>query len=320
MGARRLKYSDRGKTGSALQLWQQTYKYMRAANAGGINTRQSHFDKLSGFVDFIGDHFKLQKLENLKDKHLLAYIEHSFTKGDSASKVWNTVSAVQYLGRQMPGAPKFSETKDIKQTYIAHQKAADPSFKKKDVQRHYIGTGKNPAWTAGEIERGTQLALQMKRFDVALSLQFGLALGTRLHETFRQNGQSLSRALESGALTTKGKGGLIRDIPVHSGLAREVIELAYKQTSTTNERAFVSPDQQTHKAMKSVQNWIYNHREKFADSEDRLLTYHGLRHTYAQREFARIEAETGNTREALRQVAEQLGHHRDWITNVYLKS
>lgn len=320
MGSYKLKYTDRGKTGSALQLWQQTYKYMRSANAGSFRSRKTNFDRLSGFVDFVGEEFKLQKIENIKDKHILAYIDHAFKNGDSSSEVWNTVAAVQYLGRQIPGERKFGETSDIKKTYIEQRKAAEPSFNKKDVQRHYIGTGKNPAWTEGERERGTLLALQMKRYDSALSLQFGLALGTRLHETFRQNRNSIGKALETGYLTTKGKGGLIRDIPVNSRLAREVLELAYKQTSSTKERAFVDADQQTHKAMKSVQNWIYNHREKFADSPDRQLTYHGLRHTYAQQEYERIEKLTGNSHEALRQVAEQMGHHREWITKVYLSS
>ena len=312
----RLNYSDRGKTGSALQLWQQIYKYMRSANAGSFKTRQTHFDKLSGFVDFVGEHYKLQKLENIKDKHIIGYIDYAFKHGASSSQVWNTVAAVQYLGRQMPGEHKFGETRDIKQAYIVQQKATDPEFKKSDVQRHYVGTGKNPSWTAAEQERATQLALDMKRYDVALSLQFGLALGTRLHETFRQNRKAIEKALATGYLTTKGKGGLIRDIPVNSQRAREVLELSHRQTDARKERAFVDVDQRTHSAMKSVQNWIYNHREKFSE---RLLTYHGLRHTYAQDEFKRIEKVTGDAHQALFEVAKQLGHHREWITNVYLK-
>ena len=317
---RQLVYSDRGKSGSALQLWQQVYKYMRNANAGSITTRESHFNKLSTFCDFVGDQFRLQKLDKLNNKHILAYIDESFKSGVSASQVWNTVSAIQYLIRQMPGDTLIAETRDIKTKYIEQQKKANITFERSSIQRHYIGTGKNPSWTDSELERATQLAIDMKRYDVALSLQFGLTLGARLHETFRQNRTSIEKALQFGVLTTKGKGGLIRDIPASSTAAQEVLRMAYNQTNGQNERPFVPSDQQTHKAMKRIQNWIYNHREKFADRPDRKLTYHGLRHTYAQREFERIERETNNPREALLRVAEQMGHHRAWITKVYLSS
>lgn len=320
--SRKLIYSARRKTGSALQLWQQVYRYIGDANKRSNETRGTHYDKLSTFVNFIGDQFRLQNLKNLRDKHLVAYVEWAKSKEYGSSTIKNTLSAIRYLHDHIPDAKFELSDNNVINTLLQQNTVGRGEIPQKHElpQRHYIGTGKNPAWSETERENGTLLALKMKRYDVALSIQFGLALGTRLHETYRQKRKSISKALETGYLTTKGKGGLIRDIPVNSRLAREVLELAYKQTSTTKERAFVDTDQQTHKAMKRVQNWIYNHREKFTDSPDRQLTYHGLRHTYAQQEYERIEKLTGDPREALRQVAEQMGHHREWITKVYLSS
>lgn len=322
MANRKAKYtSDRDKEGSARQLWQQAQKYMRNANTRSFRTRETHLDKLSSFVDHVGDKFHLQKIEKISDKHVLSYVADAYTRGLSSSTIWNTVSAVQYLSNQFAqGVSHVSDTSHLKEKYIERQIEKNEDFSKKEIQRHYVGTGKNPAWTNSEIEKATQLAIDMKRYDVALSLQFGLTLGTRLHETFRQDRSALDKALKTGELTTKGKGGLIRDIPATSERAREVIEIARNQTSVDHQKAFIADEKTIQQSMKSVQNWLYNHREKFADAEDRALTYHGLRHTYAQREFERIEKETGNTRAALRTVSEQLGHHREWITQVYLKS
>lgn len=319
MGFKRLKYSDRGKSGSALQLWQQTYKYMSHANARSFNSRISHLDRLSTFVSYVGDTFKLQKLENLQDKHIISFIDDAFAKGKSTSLVWNTVSSVQYLGQQMPGDHKFSDTNDIKALYVEYRKSNDSSFRERDIQRHLRESNANPAWTSTERENATKLALEMKRYDVALSLQFGAELGTRLHETFRQDRKALGRAIDNGQLRTKGKGGQYRDIPLDSPVAREAVERAYRQTGHQNEKAFVNSDRNAKQCMKSVQNWIYYHRDKFAETEDKQLTYHGLRHTYAQQQLERrLEHNDGKLKEAMLEVSELLGHHREWIVNIYL--
>ena len=311
--------SDRGKTGSAKQLWQQIQKVIKNTNQRSHDTRDTHLNKLSSFVNHVGDKFHLQKIENISNKHVLSYVQDAYAKGLSSSTIWNTVSAVQFLQDKLPG--KFnhiSDTTHLKQRYAEQQLKIDEHFKKNDIQRHYIGTGKNPAWTQGEIDKATDLALKMGRYDVAISIQFGVELGTRIHETFRQDRAAINKALKSGELTTKGKGGYIRDIPAQKESQREILKIAKNQTALDHQKAFIPDGKTIKQSMKSVQNWLYNHREKFAEIEDKKLTYHGLRHTYAQREFERIIKETGNMREALRQVSEQLGHHREWITRVYL--
>lgn len=316
----KIKNTKRGKSGSALQLWQQATKYMKAANQGSFMTRKTHLDKLSVFFDYIGESFKLQKVENITDTHILSYIDDAFKKGVSSSTVWNTVSAVQYLIRQFPGQTRVSETSDLKKKYLELQRENNPDFKKQDIQRHYLNTGKNPAWTQTEIDRATELALKMQRPDVALSIHFGLELGTRLHETFRQDRAHLDDAIKTGNLVTKGKGGLIRKIPVQTIRSLKIVNTAYQLTSHGNQKPFLKHGIKTHQAMRRVQNWIYNHRDKFSDDGQRQLTYHGLRHTYAQKEFERIYNRTQNEQRALREVAEQMGHHRAWITKIYLES
>jgi integrase len=311
--------SDRGKTGSARQLWQQAQKYMRNANTRSFRTRETHLDKLSSFVDHVGDKFHLQKIEKMTDKHVLSYVEDAYTRGLSSSTIWNTVSAVQYLSNQFAqGVSHISDTSRLKEKYVERQIEKNEDFSKKEIQRHYVDIGKNPAWTQTEIDKATDLALKMGRFDVAISIQFGVELGTRIHETFRQDRTALRKAIKSGKLTTKGKKGYIRNIKAQQESQREILQIAKNLTSVDHQKAFIQDEKNFQQSMKSVQNWLYNHRKKFADAEDRELTYHGLRYTFAQREFERIEKDTGSTHEALRQVSKQLGHHRIWMTQVYL--
>lgn len=311
--------NDRGKKGAARQLWQQVEKQYRMSNRGSFTTRRSHYNKMSGFIDFVGERFKVQKLENLKDKHVQAYIEWAFREGKSASTVWNTVSAVQYFVNQLPGEKRLSETKNIKEAFIEKQQHNE-NFQKHDVQRHYIGTGKNPAWNAHEVEKAIDMAEKAGRHDVALAIQFGVELGLRIHEVTRQSRAAVKDSLDKGILTTKGKGGLVRDISVHTVDGRRALQEALRETSYEKQKVFVDQKGETHKAIKSIQNWIYNNRSKFADDPDKKLTFHGLRHSYAQREYEFYRQKTGDERTALLMVAEQMGHGREWITNIYRSS
>lgn len=45
---------------------------------------------------------------------------------------------------------------------------------------------------------------------------------------------------------------------------------------------FVDPDEKAYKVIKEIQNWIIRHRNKFSE---RKITYHGLRHRYAQEHY-----------------------------------
>ncbi len=84
------------------------------------------------------------------------------------------------------------------------------------------------------------------------------------------------------------------------------------------------------KAIKRIENWIYNHRSKFM-SPDRALevqegkkrrngkiTFHGLRHEYAQRLVVDLKNKGDSYKVARLNTSEAMGHHRITITNTYL--
>jgi len=79
--------------------------------------------------------------------------------------------------------------------------------------------------------------------------------------------------------------------------------------------------------IKSIQNWLSNHRSKFVDSDrtdnirkeykpksDRL-TFHGLRYVFAQQCEKDLKAVKDPN--AMKKVSVQLGHYRIAITKIY---
>lgn len=92
----------------------------------------------------------------------------------------------------------------------------------------------------------------------------------RVHEVTRLSKERSQKRLNEGELTAKGKSGMYRKITLRNELL--VCELYEK----------------THKVIKKVQHYIYQHRSKFItadDKYDRILTFHGLRHSYVQERF-----------------------------------
>ena len=80
------------------------------------------------------------------------------------------------------------------------------------------------------------------------------------------------------------------------------------------------------KQKRSIQNWISNHHTKFMDRPNKTdgfktvserISFHGLRHAYAQRRYNKFLSEGMCEKEARLAVSEELGHHRDDVTRTY---
>ena len=80
--------------------------------------------------------------------------------------------------------------------------------------------------------------------------------------------------------------------------------------------------------IKSLQNWMSHNREKFmVKDRDKIvedgkkkrhstISWHGLRHSYAQKTYA--EALQDKPKQAEKIVSENLGHHCYKVTRIYL--
>lgn len=151
-------------------------------------------------------------------------------------------------------------------------------------------------------------AEQDGRNDYVAILHLARYAGLRIHECFRIDTGTAADAVRKQAITIKGKGGLIRTVPLSKDLCAR---LDAARTSVPHGRKlFVPKAQQTHEAIQALQEYIRQNQELVQDvGSDHPMTFHGLRHAYASQQY-RAMVEHGITPEAAETaVFDLLGHH-----------
>ena len=193
-----------------------------------------------------------------------------------------------------------------------------PSNQELILQRRTL-KGVDRTWSEAEFQRMLACALGADREDFVTILYLGRYEALRIHECFRIDTATASRALKENAITVKGKGGLVRSVPLHPIL---VPRLQYHLEHTLRgKKLFVADGVETHQAIKELQVFIYIHRPYVQDPDStRPMTFHGPRHTCATEwYFQRIDA-GASPYEARKECAKLLGHGRDDVTTIYLSS
>jgi len=309
-------------------LTKQVDALFRHSNEKSIKTRYRYRAAVERFCGFLAKEYRLQKLSNVKGKHLKSYIEGLKEDGVSPSTIKTDVSAIRFFHR------------------LSGSKNRLPDNKVMDIPKRQ--TGKlDRAWTRNEVQGAVQLALGMGREDIAYGIRMAETFGMRLEELTRCQCNHLKEALPTGELYIKGKGGQVRYLPLTSGrqkkLAKELIEYAARDNRKGTDRVlFDNVRGSTAKAKKSYQNWIANHRIAFEEKNREAaeafrkkaeevkkqglkikvdkITAHGLRHKYAQDRYDLYLKKGFSDKRARMAVSEELGHHRLAITKIYLNA
>ena len=173
----------------------------------------------------------------------------------------------------------------------------------------------------------------MGRTDVVIAIDFIDAFGLRIEEMCRTKLEYLMSALKNGQLVVpKGKGGQKRNItldPAQRALIVRYVE--YFQARGLRPGDYLISGSEKHGVLdekRSLQNWMSYNREKFmVKDRDKIveegkkkrhatISWHGLRHGYAQKTHA--DALIENPKQAKKIVSENLGHHRYKVTRIYL--
>ena len=282
-------------------LCSQVESVFKHCNQGSFKTRERYEDGVKNFAKFLADAFKKQNLNNIKPKHLYAYVEFMQDLGYSASYVTTNLSSIRFFYDQV-GGDSSKLPSNNKLGVISRSK------------EERIGDDK--AWKPMEIENFIRYAGDVGHIRYGQMARLSSQLGLRLHEVCRLDKGHLRQALKEGKITIKGKGGLIREIPVRDKfLIKELYD-----TTARGEKVFINRGEQTHKVIKSLQMFIYNNQSKFALAGEKNITFHGLRHFYAQARYAELR-QYGLTDLAARKIVSgELGHYRISITDIYLKS
>ena len=285
-------------------LQHQMDKLFNHVNQGSIKTRYRYREAVNRFCQFVADEFRLQKFENVQEKHIVAYVKHMQEKGLSASTIKTELSGIRFFHDQVKSRYRLPDNQKLGELGATLERR-----KFRAVPR---------AWGDNEFTGAFLLAEAQGKPEMARMLEYARFIGLRIHETTKLNESMLKQALESNYLTIKGKGGLIREVPLtykSRDLIQRTLQMSSKQT-----RLFVGPNEKAHQVIKRVENWIYIYRDQFTKG-DVKLTYHGLRHAYAQERYAyHLQRETGDDKAARLAVSRELGHGRDEVTRIYLNS
>ena len=312
------------KTGVGVvdNLGSQFQKVIRGAKQGSSETKYRYIEASERFIRFVAEKYKLQKLQNIQEKHLHAFAVDMKQRGMSEKYIKTDMSGIRYLHRQVPQA-RF----ELMDGRIANKNYGLGSTPDGRTER---------AWTEAELEDMKALAMKKNKYNIALALEAARATGMRLDEFSSLRRAEAEAALRTGVLhLTNTKGGRPRDVPF-SSRAVAVFETALKLSSRGN-YVFTPPGMRVHKFEKEVQRFISENRDDLQDAgrkrtahnlepgELSALAAHGLRHTFA-REFLvdkfkdKLEEGLDRTRaekEAREMTSKVMGHNRVTVTYIY---
>lgn len=310
------------KTGHGLtdNLGNQMQKIVRTMNENKFETRRTYIAAEKKFIRFVAREFRLQKLDNVKDKHLEKYAEYLRNNEKADKYIKNELSGIRFLHNHTPGTKHELTDSTVFNKSIGLGSTPDI----KDVDR---------AWEEKEISGIKDIANRLGRPEISKVMEVMRATGCRINEACTLRDSDLRRALSEGKLKlTNTKGGVPREVPLiprARELFKNQLKLVGRGAYAFTPKSYVE-SHTIHNFKKSVQNFIGNHRDKIQLSERKLsghnvnpggkgaLTAHGLRHSFAREQYFELREKGLSIEKSKEKVAEMLGHHRAEITEVYL--
>lgn len=283
-------------------LVNQIDRVFRHVRQGSKETRFRYKDGVKHFAKFMAEAFKKQNLNRIENKHLEVYVEQMIEAGYSKSYIATNLSAIRFFIDQFKDSSYIKTNTDLGAVAKSYDEIIGP----------------NRAWKTEEIKMMQEIAIEGGHERIADMIQLAKDHGFRIHEVIRLERVDLQRALKDEYITTKGKGGLIRRVPVHN---RDHLQKLIDKTSTRQAKIFVYEGEKGHQVIEKAQQFIYKNRDKVQidDGSDRgNISFHGLRHHYSQSRYMELRHNGLSDEEARKTVSRELGHFRVEITDVYL--
>ncbi|MBR3964704.1 MAG: tyrosine-type recombinase/integrase [Clostridia bacterium] len=298
--------------GAYKNLVSQLNSILKHSNERSIKSRHRYYEAAKRFCRFLADNYRLQKFKNVEERHFRAYAEY-LKENNAATTIQTDLSGIRYFHEKSGSKNKLSKNDHL------------------DLPKRAVGK-ENRAWTPEEISKARAVAREMGRVDVEISLDLVPAFGLRIEELCRLKVEYLMHAKADGQLIVQGKGKKTRPIPVDENQMKIIKKyLDYAKASGRYPSDYLISSSEKNGVLhekRSLQNWVSFHREKFMDEnradmkeegkKDRheTISWHGLRHNYAQRRFE--EVSKVSPEKAKKVVSHDLGHGREEITDIYL--
>lgn len=281
---------------------------------GSIKTHRDRQVNLQAMAKELKNDFRLSKLDNLKQKHVVHLVGKWKESGVAVSTIKNRVSQLRWV------AEKLDKTNMIPRSN------ADLG-----IDNRTIDYNTDKGWTPDNSFKGN-LPEQLQ-IHVDLMRHFGL----RFEEA------ALIRPVENDGreelkVIYGTKGGRDREVPIKTEEQREVLDRARNFVDQTRQTNLI-PEGMTYK------KWEDSARNTYRDAgmtKDGVGTPHGLRHQYAQDRYQEItgwkppaqlsdddraafrasmsDEMKGRDIEARRIISGELGHGRVQVTANYVGS
>ncbi len=194
---------------------------MKSCNEKSIKTRYRYHQATERFCGFLAQEYRLQKFQNVKEKHFVRYSDYLGKSGYSAS----------YIKTELSGIRFFADKAGIKVSL--------PSNQTLNIAKRQIGQ-LDRAWTREEIDAAVRLAQSMGRMDICLAIKMASIYGMRIEEVCKCQTNHVKSALEHGELYIKGKFGQVRYLhftsPQQQELAAELLKFAAHQKRSGTDR------------------------------------------------------------------------------------
>ena len=300
--------------GLVKNLLEQVTSIYKHSNEKSFKTRVRYYEAAKRFCCFLAARFRLEKFKNMDDRHFRAYAEYLKAIDASPATIQADLAGIRFFYRLSGGKNKLSDNHSL------------------NLPKRAVGT-ENRAWLPEEKEKAIMLAERMGRTDVVIAIDLAYELGLRVEEICVTRVEFLMSAKKTGIFVVpKGKGGQRRAIklnPAQRAMIAKYVDYAKAMGLQPGDYLISGSEKHGVKMeIKSLQSWMSHNRAKFmvkdrdklveADKKKRhaTISWHGLRHSYAQKTYA--EALKVKPKQAEKIVSENLGHHRCKVTRIYL--
>ena len=293
-------------------LVSQIDSILKHSNERSIKSRYRYYEATKRFCRFLADNYRLQKFKNVEDRHFRAYVKY-LKENNEATTIQTDLSGIRYFHEKSGSKNKLSENVQLN----LHKRAPGKEDR---------------SWTPEEISKARVVAREMGRVDVEISLDLVPTFGLRIEELCRLKVEHLMHAEKYGQLIVQGKGKKTRPIPVNEEQMKIIKKyLDYAKVSGRAPGDYLISSSEKNGVLhekRSLQNWMSFHRKKFVDENradmkeegkkprHETISWHGLRHSCAQRRFEEVAKVSPET--AKKVVSHDLGHGRDTVTPIYL--
>ena len=267
-------------------------------------TRQRYYEAMQRFCRYLAEEYRLQKLANISGKHLVAYVRHLQENGKAASTIKTELAAIRFWHDQ------------ISNTKHKLPSNGDLSDQAPLERRKLQGTDRH--WTPEQFTAFVAVCREAGRTDYADIATLTFYVGLRIHEVCRLDTAAVEAWERTGLLTVKGKGGRVRSVPVEAGAAKQALR-DRRAAVQRGHKLFVPDDTATDAYIYAFQSFLREHRPD-QGTNPRPLTHHGLRHSYAIRQYQTAVDGGASEHRAKLDVSHLLGHGRADVTKIYLAS